>query len=334
MLHDQGIKPNVTLYHWDLPQNLQDKGGWANRQTADYFAQYARYMFEQLGNRVPLWATHNEPWVSTFVGHWLGNMAPGIKDLSTALLVSHNMLLAHGKAVKAFRQTGNKGEIGITLDLQYVKPATDSKEDQLAADIVNHSHHAWFADPILKGEYPADIWQIYKKQGLVLPKIKEGDLQTISQPIDFLGLNYYYTDWFKKVEDKEGWWPYGVSSVKSETHPEGLYDLLQYLHKRYNKKIIITENGKSINDEVPDAAGKINDTERIKYVYEHLKMCRKAIDNGVNLAGYYIWSFLDDYEWDDFGRMGLVYIDYDTMKRTIKKSGHWYANGIKNGFSL
>jgi beta-glucosidase len=343
LLKQNNIEPIVTLFHWDLPQKLEDKGGWANRETADAYENYAITMFNILGKDVKWWTTFNEPWVTCFMGYWMGRFAPGKTDLPTALQCSHIILLAHGKAVKALRKINPEAKIGITLDLQMAVPADPSNpDDVIVTQNLNDSHHAWFADPIYFGKYPQNVIELYKKENIKLPEIQPGDMEIIHQPIDYLGLNFYYTQKFKMAYDK-GWWPYKVNNIVNEKElyldrsidASGLYDLLKILDKRYNHtKIIITENGAS-NDDFVNSKGEINDEYRIEYIFRHLQMCRKAIDNGINLIGYTNWSFLDDYEWDGFGRMGMVYVNFKTQERSIKKSGYWFAKCIeRNSFSL
>ena len=338
LLRENGIEPIVTLFHWDLPQKLEDKGGWANRETVDAFENYAITMFKELGTDVTWWTTFNEPWVTCFMGYWLGTYAPGIKDIPTALKCTHNILLAHGMAVKALRGINPDAKIGITLDLQMALPADPENPDDItAAQIINDSHHAWFADPIYFGKYPQNIIDIYSKEKVALPEILPGDMEIISQPIDYLGVNFYYTDRFKPAKD-QGWWPYGVESAKNEKSiyldksidTTGLYILLTYLDKKYkHPELLVTENGCWTEDFV-NHKGEVNDEYRIEYVYQHLKMCKKAIDEGVSLIGYTNWSFLDDYEWGGFGRMGMVYVDFRTQQRIIKKSGYWFARCIRD----
>lgn len=342
-LREADIEPIVTLYHWDLPQKLQDQGGWANRATADAFEHYASTMFRELGDQVNWWTTFNEPWVTCFMGYWIGRFAPGIKDLPTALKCTHTILLAHGKAVKALREINPKAKIGITLDLQMAVPADpQNPEDVQTAQLINDSHHAWFADPIFFGRYPENVLKRYQEEKIELPEIKSGDMEIISQPMDYLGLNFYNTETFRKAKDK-GWWPYQAESVPDDKSifldrsidASGLYTLLKYLDQRYNHSpILITENGCS-NDDFVNQNKEIHDEVRIEYVYQHLKMCRKALNEGIKLLGYTNWSFLDDYEWGQFGRMGMVYVDFQTQERIIKKSGYWFGNCIKqNEFSL
>ncbi len=343
LLKESDIEPIVTLFHWDLPQKLEEKGGWANRETADAFENYAITMFHTLGNYVTWWTTFNEPWVTCFMGYWLGRYAPGIKDLPTALRCTHTILLAHGKAVKALRRIHPNAKIGISLDLQMALPADPSNPDDVhAAQIINDSHHAWFADPIYFGQYPENVIELYKNENVILQEILPGDMEIIHQPIDYLGVNYYYTEKFKLSKDN-GWWPYKVESVKSDKSlyldrsidTTGLYTLLKYLDKKYNHpRLLVTETGCRTEDFL-NYKGEVNDDYRIEYTYEHLKMCKKAMTEDVNLIGYTNWSFLDDYEWGSFGRMGMVYVDFKTQQRVIKKSGLWYAKSIKaNVFKL
>ena len=331
------IKPAVTLYHWDLPQKLQDIGGWANRQVVDYFEQYSRYIFSKLGDIVPIWITFNEPYCTAFVGNWIGRHAPGLKDYKTALLVSHHLLLAHGKAVKAYRELSLNGEIGITLNMDCIYPRTDSSKDIEASELSHAIANRWFADPIFKGAYPQEAVDCYCRKGL-LPETKSSDLEIISTPIDFLGLNNYYS---KVVSyDSKGW----PGELKSEffwkdytemgwgVNPQGLFDLLIRLHKDYNGvKIYITENGAAFRDMV-SSNGEVYDTNRVEYLKRYLTNAHSAIIAGVNLQGYFLWSLMDNFEWA-YGytkRFGIVHVDYETMQRTIKSSGYWYSKVIEN----
>jgi beta-glucosidase len=342
LLVKNGIKPAVTLYHWDLPQKLQDIGGWANRQVADYFGQYARYVFKELGDLVPTWITLNEPFCSSFIGYWIGRHAPGYRDYKTAVQAAHNLLLAHGKAVQAYRGSGFKGEIGITLNMDYVYPKTDSPEDKAAAEMSFATLSRWFADPILKGCYPAEVLECYKTKG-VMPEIEAGDMAIIHQPVDFLGLNNYYS---VKAEKDDNAWPCGVrnSQIGDDftemgwgVTPRGLYDLLMRLHRDYDGiKLYITENGAAFRDMVLNS-GEVDDSNRKEFLMRYLTEVHHAIQDGVNLHGYYLWSLMDNFEWG-FGytkRFGIVYVDYKTQKRIIKKSGHWYKQVIAdNGFEV
>lgn len=336
-LNENGIKPAVTLYHWDLPQKLQDNGGWANRDTVCHFVEYAKYVFENLGSQVPIWITHNEPFVAAIVGNWIGRHAPGITDFQTALRVAHHLLLSHGLAVKAYRESGHKGEIGITLNMNPVYPASENEMDKAAAKRFNEYLNKWYADPVLKGAYPADLLEWFADRGLA-PEILDGDMSAINQPIDFLGINNYYSSFIRHDEHN---WPVYASEISTgrdrtkmdwEINPEGLHDLLVYLDKEYGGiKIIITENGAAFND-IVNREGKVEDDNRLDYLYTYLEQVHRAIDSGVNVKGYYAWSLMDNFEWGHgySKRFGLVYVDFKTQKRILKKSAYWYSEVIRN----
>lgn len=340
-LLNAGIEPYVTLYHWDLPQKLQDEGGWTNRKTAEHFLEYCRLLFDKFRGKVRHWITLNEPWVVSFMGHYTGEMAPGIRDFSAALLTAHIQLLAHGMVVNAFREMEIPGEIGITLNLCPKESLTESEEDKKAA--VRHDGYAnrWFLDPLFCGKYPEDMWEWYKQNHVVLPEIKNGDMECISVPVDFLGFNYYNIDY--TVEDKSVWpleFRTGFSGGNPMTHyqmpviPEGLYKILMRLHKEYRlKKIYITENGASYQDH-PDRNGEIQDEPRIDYLYTHIEKSAEAMTEGVPLAGYFVWSLFDNFEWATGyeNQFGLVYVDRKTQERIKKKSFWWYRSVIdENG---
>lgn len=340
-LLDAGIELYVTLYHWDLPQKLQDEGGWTNRKTAEHFLEYCRLLFDKFRGKVRHWITLNEPWVVSFMGHYTGEMAPGIRDFSAALLTAHIQLLAHGMAVQAFRTMKIPGEIGITLNLCPKEALTESEEDKKAA--VRHDGYAnrWFLNPLFCGKYPEDMWEWYKQNNVVMPEIKNGDMECISVPVDFLGFNYYNIDY--TVEDKSVWpleFRTGFSGGNPMTHyqmpviPEGLYKILMRLHKEYRlKKIYITENGASYQEH-PDRKGEIQDEARIDYLYTHIEKAAEAMKKGVPLAGYFVWPFFDNFEWATGyeNQFGLVYVDRKTQERIKKKSFQWYKNVInENG---
>jgi len=340
-LAHQGILPAVSLYHWDLPQKLQDIGGWANREMAQYFEQYARYIFEELGDVVPIWTTFVEPWVTAFVGHWFGTHPPGLTDLSTALQAAHHILLAHGRSVRAFREMAVKGEIGVALNLNPIYPATEAGQDLAAARRYGDFLNGWFLDPILKGEYPPELVSWLSGQ-VSLPEIEPGDMDIIHSPIDFLGVNTYSSSSVLHAPEE---WPLQLAFASTgkartdsgwEIYPEGLYDLLVYLHTQYaGIKMMVTENGASFKD-IVDSQGNVEDDARLSYLRDHIFQVYRAIRAGVNLTGYSVWSFLDNFEWN-LGyskRFGLVYVDYATQKRILKKSGRWYKNVIENnGFN-
>ncbi|HEY1405139.1 MAG TPA: GH1 family beta-glucosidase [Spirochaetota bacterium] len=339
-LQHHNISPAVTLYHWDLPQALQDKGGWGNRDTTDYFEEYSARMFDTLGDIVPVWITHNEPWCVSFLSNWLGIHAPGNRDFKSAVEVSHNLLLSHGKSVRAFRQSGRKGEIGITLNFYPTYPATDREEDVLASARYDGHFNRWFADPVLKGSYPADIVEYYRTKEL-LHTFPDDDLRIISQPVDFLGVNYYSSNLLRHDTSQQPLETAIVSrdlpktAMNWEIHPEGLYDLLTRLRRDYGDiKIMITENGSAYDDVITDN-GEILDQLRIDYLRDHYAQTYHAIQSGVNVTGYYVWTLYDNFEWaEGFSkRFGLVYIDYKTQKRIPKLSAKWNRDVMrKNGF--
>lgn len=335
---ENGIQPFVVLYHWDLPQKLQDAGGWANRETASWFADYAQVMFEALRGKVCFWATILEPQVIAYNGNWMGNMAPGIKDFSTALKVAHNLLRGHGLTVKRFREMGMTGEIGIINYFPTAYPATEAEEDRKAAARHDGAWTRWFLDPVVKGRYPEDMWRWYQEQGVVLPELCPGDREVISQKIDFLGVNYYYSDFVKAGTDI---WPTMVSLAKPPVeqftqmgwpvYPKGFYDALMRVQRDYGIKMIVTENGGAFHD-VVNWKGEVNDDARVNYLHDHLIQLHRAIQDGADVRGYLVWSIMDNFEWA-FGyekRFGIVYIDYPTQKRIVKESGRWYGEVIRS----
>lgn len=338
LLNEYDIKPCVTLYHWDLPQKLMDIGGWTNRKVVDYFTDYAKYVFEELGDLVPMWITHNEPWVVSFLGYWIGQHAPGYTDFSSALLTSYHLMLSHGRAVKAYRETGQGGKIGITLNLSPSYPATQNKEDIEAAIRQDGFANRWFLDPVLKGTYPQDMIDYYKTvDGVVVPDITEEDLRITSEPSDFLGINYYSSH----VIFNNDSWPLNTGNKKTDyaktdmgwdITPFALKELLIRLHKEYDGiDLYVTENGMAAQDYV-NRDNEIEDYNRIDFLHRHFTEAYKAIEAGVNLKGYYVWSFMDNFEWA-FGyskRFGITYVDYKTQERIPKKSFYWYKNVIKN----
>jgi beta-glucosidase len=340
-LLEAGIAPNATLNHWDLPQALQDAGGWPDRGTVGWFAEYARLMFDRLGDRVPMWSTHNEPWVVAFLGYGFGEMAPGIAGISQAYQAAHHLLLAHGQAVQIFRQGGYRGEIGIVLNVHHSVPASDSQ-----ADLDAHQRHfdeamGLFAGPIFHGQYPQELFHWL---GPMAPQVLPGDLEAIRQPIDFLGLNYYFSmmlaydqraGYLKKREThlKQPLW--GTTEMGWGVYPSGLTAVLQTFKERYgNPRMYITENGCAALDEAgPD--GFVRDNERVAYLRAHLIAAHDAIQSGVDLRGYYVWSLMDNFEWAHGyrPRFGLVRVDFSSLDRIPKQSYHWYreviqANGV------
>ena len=322
-----------------LPQALQDKGGWPNRETSDRFADYARVVFARLADRVGFWATHNEPWVAAFLGYAAGVHAPGICDYSQAYQAAHHLLLAHGKAVQIFRQGGHKGEIGLILNLNGLLPMTDTEADIAATQRVHDETHALFLDPIFSGHYPQRLLDFI---GSHQPKVGGDDLALIQQPIDFLGLNYYNTDCvsfdvaagLNKARltpySAPGW---GQTEMKWGIDPQGLRRELLYLKGQFgNPRIYVTENGCAFPD-VPDPQGFVSDWDRIRYMHAHLQALHQALQEGANVCGYFAWSLFDNFEWErGYGpRFGLVRVDYETQKRVPKQSAYWFGDVIRDG---
>ncbi|MER5776223.1 GH1 family beta-glucosidase [Streptomyces sp. NPDC002039] len=328
-----GITPSVTLYHWDLPQALQDRGGWPERATAEAFASYAHVVAERLGDRVTQWTTLNEPLCSAWIGHLEGRMAPGLTDLTAAVRASYHLLLGHGLATRAIRAAAPGARIGIVNNLSTVEAATDSDADRAAAVRMDGHVNRWWLDPVHGRGFPADMREVY---GVDLPE-RPGDLDAIAAPLDWIGLNYYFPQ--TVVADPTGPAPHarqidlpGVprTGMDWEVDASGIETLLMRLTEEYGaRRIHVTENGSSYADTVaPD--GGVHDPERAAYLTAHLAACARAARRGAPLAGYYAWSLLDNFEWA-YGydkRFGLVRVDYDTQERTVKTSGAHYADLI------
>lgn len=332
------ILPNVTLYHWDLPQALQELGGWFNRDSVNWFADYARVVFDRLGDRVPLWTTHNEPGVVAFVGYGEGRHAPGIRDLVQAYQVVHHLLLSHGQVVQLFRQGSYHGQIGIVLNLNHHLPAGDREEDQAACARAYAQNASLFLEPLFHGHYPAALMDWI---GPYQPRIEPGDLDLIRQPVDFLGINYYMTCSIAHDPDRPplqvrsssisapGW---GRTEMDWGINPPGLTAVLLDVKDRYNNPpVYITENGCALRDE-PDETGFVADQGRIDFLRAHLEAAFEALRAGVDLRGYYVWSLMDNFEWAmGYGpRFGLVRVEYDTGRRIPKQSARWYRSVIKD----
>ncbi len=326
-----GIDPCVTLYHWDLPQALEDMGGWRNRETAQYFAEYAETVFRELGSRVKMWITLNEPFCSAMLGHATGEHAPGLKSLDTAYKVLHNLYLAHGMAVRRFRDGGLAGKIGISLNLDLPRPATMSRDDFSAAQIAETKGARLYMDPLYGRGYPE--WLLENDQDFK-PDIREGDMLIIAEDLDFIGLNYY-TEQAAVLKDGNKWESKKTDIEKTEMGwdiiPRGLTRLLVWISKNYdNPEIYVTENGAAFNDNLSDNRTVSSDPDRIGYLESHLNACKIAIAKGVSLKGYYLWSFLDNFEWA-YGytkRFGIVYVDFDTLERIPKDSFYYFRDYI------
>jgi beta-glucosidase len=332
-----GITPFPTLYHWDLPQALQEKGGWPERDVASAFADYAGLLAARLGDRVQWWTTHNEPYVAAILGYATGEHAPGIKDPRAALQAAHHLLLSHGLAVTAIRAHAPQPvQVGIALNLQPVHPASDQPDDRAAAKRADGLANRWFLEPLFSKSYPADLLDYF---GPISPRIRPGDLERIAAPIDFLGVNYYSRyvarhspgQSFIDVEQVQ---PEGTErSLMWEIYPQGLAELLERVWRDYRPpRLLITENGIPLADE-PDPSGHVDDSERISYLSRHLTALNSAIAIGIPIHGYFVWSFLDNFEWA-FGysmRFGLVHVDFATQQRTPKMSARWYAQVARKG---
>ncbi|BDH54714.1 beta-glucosidase [Streptomyces albus] len=333
-LLEAGITPNVTLYHWDLPQALQDRGGWPTRETAEHFAAYASTVAERLGDRVSRWATLNEPLCSAWIGHLEGTMAPGLRDIDAAVKASYHLLLGHGLAAQAVRAASPHAKIGIVNNLSTVYAATDSEADQAAARRMDGHTNRWWLDPVHGRGFPADMREVY---GVDLPE-RPGDLDTIAQRLDWIGLNYYFPA--VVADDPDAPHPH-IRTVRREGVPRtgmdweieagGLEELLLRLTREYGaQSIYVTENGSAFPDTVAPN-GSVHDPERTAYLQDHLAACARAARAGAPVDGYYAWSLLDNFEWA-YGydkRFGLVHVDYPTQRRTMKTSGHTYARLIE-----
>jgi beta-glucosidase len=338
-----GIEPFATLYHWDLPQKLQEQGGWANRETAMQFEAYAAAVSRRLGDRVHSWMTHNEPWVAAFVGHLYGEHAPGLRDLRIALQAAHHILLSHGRAVPVLRAAGDdRTRVGIVHNLEWVNPFTQSDKDLAAARRHDGAFNRWFLDPVFKGSYPQDMLEWYGEKA---PRVEAQDLETIAAPVDFLGVNYYTRRTIAHdargdfIKVKRIWYHFvpHANFEQWEVNPEGLYLLLRRVHREYGQPVMyVTESGTPMGEEVrPD--GMVADPQRQDYLKRHFAAAWHAIQEGVRLRGYFVWSLMDNFEWNSgySKRFGLVHVDYATQRRTAKESGRWYAEVIRrNGIEV
>lgn len=339
-LLESGITPFVTLYHWDLPQALQDRGGWGARQTAEAFVEYTDAVSIRLGDRVRHWTTHNEPWCIATLGHEEGHHAPGHRDAPEALRVAHHVMLSHGWATQVLRRNVPEAKVGITLNLVPAEPlSSDDSGDQDAARWFDGFFNRWFLDPLFRGHYPEDAIADRVHRGHLeapeLPFLHAGDLEAISVPVDFLGVNYY-SRVVMRAGDNGG--PEAqtmapeedLTDMGWEVYPQGLHDLLVRVNRDYGpRRIYITENGAAYSDG-PDDNGHIPDTRRIDYLQSHFAAAHRAIADGVPLHGYFIWSLLDNFEWAHGydRRFGLYWVDFETRQRLPKDSAFWYHDVI------
>ena len=343
-LLEAGIEPFPTLYHWDLPQTLQDKGGWGARDTAEAFVEYAAIVTRRLGDRAKRWVTHNEPWCIATLGHEEGHHAPGHLVPAEALRVAHHLLLSHGWATDAIRREVPAAEVGIVHNYCPAYPVTESEGDKNAARWFDGFFNRWYLDPIFRGCYPEDAVNDRIEAGHLagpdLPFVKPGDMGAIAAPLDFLGLNYYSRNLMQAGPDgkpiaAKAAPPAELTDMGWEVYPEGLYDSLLRVHRDYAPaKIYIAENGAAYDYPV-DEEGRIADPKRVTYLHEHLLAAQRAIGEGVPLEGYFHWSLMDNFEWG-YGftkRFGLFGVDFETQERIPKDSAYWYrdvlaANGV------
>jgi beta-glucosidase len=340
----RGITPWVTLYHWDLPQPLEDAGGWPVRDTALRFVDYALAAHERFRDRITHWTTLNEPWVASILGYAAGIHAPGRTDPAAAIRTAHHLLLVHGLAVRAMRDVYPEGQYGITYSLSPVQAASDSADDADAARQADGQLNRLFLDPVLRGTYPDDV--VADLASVTdMAHVQDGDLETIATPVDFVGVNYYYRTVVRRgsaptpasvylgapIERADRGHP--KTEMGWEIDPPGLYDILTRLHRDYEPvPLYITENGAAFADEVaPD--GGVHDKVRIDFLDAHLREAHRALTDGVDLRGYFVWSLLDNFEWAHgySKRFGLVHVDYRTLRRTPKDSFYFYADVIRRG---
>jgi len=341
-LLDVGIAPFATLYHWDLPQPLEDAGGWPSRATARAFVDYADAVSRRLGDRVKQWITHNEPWCASYLGYGNGEQAPGHRDPAAALAASHHLLLSHGWAVPVIRQNAPGAAVGITLNLVPAMPASPSAADYDGFRRVDGTMNRWYLDPLYGRGYPVDVLADARAAGHLPPGewalIEPDDLAIIATRCDFLGVNYYTravarsripeADNLPRTVDVAP--PSEHTDMGWEVYPQGLTDILLRVHLDYRPgPLFVTENGAAYAT-APGRDGRIRDTQRVRFLHDHLLAARRAIDAGVPLAGYFAWSLLDNFEWSHGyrQRFGLTWVDYETQARTLKDSGRWYRQVI------
>lgn len=327
------IAPAVTLYHWDLPQELEDAGGWPERQTALQYAEYAEVCFKAFGDRVKNWITLNEPWCSSHLGYLQGRHAPGKQNRQLAYQAVHHLNLAHGLAVQRFREGGYAGKIGITLNLTSPRPATRREEDLYAADRAKDGQSRIYLDPIFGRGYPERHLKI--EPAVTLP-IEEGDMEIISSPIDFLGMNYYWEDAVRFDADAPEEFVQ-AGTYQKQTHmgwdivPEGLYRQVRWVNETYGPiDLYITENGAAFPDRLSEEGTRCHDPERVEFLKGHLSVCRRLEEEGIPLKGYFLWSLLDNFEWA-YGytrRFGAIYVDYGDFRRIPKDSYYFYRDVI------
>lgn len=337
-LLEAGIQPAVTLYHWDLPQKLEDEGGWPVRDMAYRYADYAKVVFDELGDKVKFWITLNEPHCSAMGGYGQGWHAPGRCNMQDGYSAIHHLNLGHGLAVQAYRQGGGDGRIGTTIDLATWRPATNTPEDIEAADRAKDLKTRMFLNPIYGRDYP----QRHLDAREVTMPVKDGDAEIMAQPIDFIGVNMYH-EYPVAWDDSEPQKWRIEPCYQQETAmgwpicPDGLYRLLKGITEEYDKPpLYITENGCAWDDMLNDEGDRCHDPQRIDYIRRHMSACLDAIESGVDLRGYFVWSFIDNFEWA-YGyskRFGIVYCDYVDQRRVPKDSYYWYRDVIAGAESF
>lgn len=335
-LQKNNMTAMVTLYHWDMPQWAFEQGGWLNRDSVAWFEEYSEKCFSELDQDVEFWVTHNEPYCASFVSYLEGRHAPGHKDLEEAIIASHHILLSHGGAVRLYREMGCKNKIGITLNLTPAYPTTNTYADMVAANNRNGYTNRWFLDAVFKGCYPIDMINLYAAQCRTdFAYIHEGDMEIIATKSDFLGVNFYsrtsvdYDPTSIQLAKNAYYSSYKQTAMGWDIAKDEFVDLIQLIRKDYTTlPIYITENGSAWNDVVVD--GKVHDTDRVEYLLLHLNTIEKMNVMGLDIAGYYYWSFMDNFEWA-WGytkRFGLVYINYETQERIPKDSFYSYKKYI------
>ncbi|GAA2193480.1 GH1 family beta-glucosidase [Micromonospora lupini] len=331
-LHERGIAPMATLFHWDLPQALQDAGGWESRDTAHRFADYADAVFTALGDRVPVWLTINEPKTVVQNGYLMGHHAPGRQDPDAAYLVAHHLQLAHGLAVRALRAGNGTGRIGPALNLHPCYPTDDSPEATAAAQLYDGYENRLYLDSLLKGSYPQDVLADLGPQSRMVRGIRDDDLAVISSPVDLLAVQYYTPIYVTADGSTEHRWPTSEAGWQ-QIYPDGMYDILTRVTRDYGPiPLTVTENGLPTPDTLT-GDDTVDDSGRITFLRDHLTAAHRAISAGVPLESFHVWSMLDNFEWDEGydQRWGLVYVDYATQRRVLKRSAHWYRSVIAEG---
>ena len=343
-LLEHGITPALTLYHWDLPLVLEERGGWLSRNTAFAFADYTEHVAERLGDRVKRWITVNEPYCAAYLGYGTGRHAPGIRDPQAAVIAAHHLLLGHGLAVERIRRSVPDALVGITLDLSPIYGLDDTPETAAAIERLDRFKNRWFLDPLFHGRYPEVL---FAERHLAPPPIQDGDFHIICRPTDFLGVNYYtrsvvvaetssggdHSEVLRQVYPVEG---SSYTAMNWEVYPQGLTDLLLRLHREYAPPaLFITENGAAYDDEW-DGGDQVHDPERQHYVVTHIEAIARAIELGVPVQGWFAWSFMDNFEWGEgySKRFGLVYVDFPSERRIVKDSGYWYRDFLARAPSL